>query len=213
MGQDSESSSDLGMYLVQSLLQTYDATHRMMERWMAHWEVEFYTSLRCTDRAERLREAAREISDFLYITAEIRRRLTAFQHARWSTADRNWFPRLSTSSERDGYNPTVHPDVDAVTGRLDSVKQNFDRLSGDIRANMDVLMLQSTATQQESTEKVQNYLGQVTGLVLVPTLIAGLFGANTALPGGGSWMGFELMMLLMILSGVAVYFVIRRLTR
>ena len=201
------------MYLVQSLLQTYEATHRMMERWMAHWEVEFYTSLQCADRAGRLKEAAGEISDYLYMTAEIRRKLTAFQHARWSTADRSWFPKLSDADKHAGPAPEAHPDVVAVTGRLDSLKQNFDRLSGDIRANMDVLMLQSTATQQESSERVQNYLGQVTGLVLVPTLIAGFFGANTALPGGGSWMGFELMTVLMIASAVVVYFVIRRLTR
>lgn len=207
-----KTSGDLGICLVRSLLHTYDATHRMMERWMADWEVEFYTSLKCSDRADRLKEAASEISDFLYMTAEIRRKLTAFQHARLSAPDRTWFPRVSdhTDPREEGL---TDGQVNALVSALDSAKQNFDRLSGDIRANMDVLMLQSTATQQESTERVQNYLGKVTGLVLVPTLIAGLFGANTQLPGLGSWMGFELMLFLMMVSAVAVYFVIRRIAR
>jgi Mg2+ and Co2+ transporter CorA len=74
-------------------------------------------------------------------------------------------------------------------------------------------MLQSTATQQESTERLQRLLGKVTGLVLVPTLVAGLFGANTELPGRGTWLGFELMMILIVLTAITAYFVIRRLTR
>jgi len=67
--------------------------------------------------------------------------------------------------------------------------------------------------KQEATEKLQGYLSKVTGLVLVPTLVAGLFGANTRLPGGGSWMGFELMVLLMVVSAIAVYLVIRKMTK
>ena len=72
-------------------------------------------------------------------------------------------------------------------------------------------MLQSSHVQQKSAERVQGYLGRVTGLVLVPTFVAGLFGANTALPGGGSWMGFEIMLVLMLISSVAVFFVLRRI--
>jgi Mg2+ and Co2+ transporter CorA len=78
---------------------------------------------------------------------------------------------------------------------------------------MDLLMLQSAATQQESTERLQGYLGKVTGLVLVPTLVAGFFGANTRLPGGGNWLGLELMVMLMVLSAVGVFLVIRRISQ
>jgi hypothetical protein len=77
---------------------------------------------------------------------------------------------------------------------------------------MDLLMLHSQATQQESAERLQGYLGKVTGLVLVPTLVAGLFGANTQLPGLGSWMGFEIMLILMVLSAIAVYLAIHKLS-
>lgn len=201
-------SSDLGVLLAQALVDTYDSSHRMMEAWMASWEVDFYTSLKRRDKAERLREAAGEISDFLYMTAEIRRRLTAFQHARRSTASRTWFPQASQGGTSSPDSPDDHEAV--MSNQVSSAKKGFDDLSGDIRANMDVLMLQSTATQQEATEKVQNTMGWITGVVLVPTLIAGLFGANTRLPGGGSWLGFEMMLALMIVSAVLVYFLIRK---
>lgn len=208
-----KTSSDLGLFLVKSLTHTYEASHRMMQRWMASWEVEFYTSLKSSDRAGRLKAAAKEISDFLSITADIRRRLTGFQHARLSTADKTWFPDVtghsSSSAGASGKTSPVHSLVES----LDVAKEGFDRLSQDIRANMDVLMLQSTATQQEASERVQSYLGKVTGLVLVPTFIAGLFGANTRVPGGGSWGGFELMLVLMLVSAVAVYLIMRGITK
>jgi Mg2+ and Co2+ transporter CorA len=44
----------------------------------------------------------------------------------------------------------------------------------------------------------------VAGLVLVPTLVVGIFGANTELPGEGSWLGFVLMIALMlVLAGLS----------
>lgn len=209
----SKTSGDLGVYLVRALIDTYDATHRMMERWMAGWEVEFYTTLKDTERAAALRRAGRELSDFLYMAAEIRRRLTAFQHARWSTADRTWFPRVSGHEPGGVRSATAPAQIQALVEELASAKENFDRLSSDIRADMDVLMLQNTAVQQENAERVQGYLGRVTALVLVPTLIAGIFGANTRLPGGGAWSGFEVMVVLMVISGVGVFYAIRRLSR
>jgi hypothetical protein len=209
----SKTSGDLGIYLVRALIDTYDATHRMMERWMAAWEVAFYTTLKGGERAAGLRAAGSELSDFLYMSAEIRRRLTAFQHARWSTADRTWFPRVAGHEPGGVRSATAPAQIQALVEELASAKENFDRLSSDIRADMDVLMLQNTAVQQESTERVQGYLGRVTALVLVPTLIAGIFGANTRLPGGGAWSGFEVMVVLMVISGVGVFYAISRLSQ
>lgn len=64
--------------------------------------------------------------------------------------------------------------------------------------------------QREADEAFQKQLGKVTALLLVPTLIAGIFGANTQLPGGGRWWGFEIMLLLMFVSSLAVYLYIIR---
>jgi Mg2+ and Co2+ transporter CorA len=184
----------------------------MMERWLAAWEVDFSTSLKKPDRAARLKSAATDLSDFLHMTAEVRRRLTAFHHARLSTADETWFP-LRDDSDHGRPDDAQKAAEDYASAKVKAARDHFDGLSADIQANMDLLMLQSTATQQEASEKVQNSMGLITGLVLVPTFIAGLFGANTRLPGGGTWGGFDLMMLLMIFSAVVVFFFIRKLSK
>jgi Mg2+ and Co2+ transporter CorA len=207
-----KTSGDLGVYLARSLVDTYGASHRMMERWAEAWESIFYTSLTCSDKAARLKEAAGEISDLLSMVAEFSRRLTAFDHGRWSTVDKSWFPAVSDRDKRIVEPEKQSPQVDALAESIRSTKEKLALLSVHIRADLDLLMLQSTATQQESSEKLQDYLGKVTGLVLVPSLVVGLFGANTRLPGQGSWGGFELMLVLMLVSSIAVYLAIHKLT-
>jgi Mg2+ and Co2+ transporter CorA len=49
----------------------------------------------------------------------------------------------------------------------------------------------------------------VTSVLLVPTFIAGTFGANTEIPGQGKWWGFVLMVILMVLGAVGTYALIR----
>lgn len=208
-----KTSGDLGMYLARSLVDTYDASHRMMERWVSSWEVAFYKSLSSKEKAAALKEAAGEISNLLSMVGEFRRRLTAFEHARWSTTDKSWFPNLTDRDEDAATESEESTQVVALANTIGAAETNFNLLAENIRADINLLMLQSTATQQESTERLQGYLGKVTGLVLVPTLVAGLFGANTELPGGGHWLGFELMVVLMIVSAVVVYLAIRRIGR
>lgn len=204
---------DLGLYLTRSLIDTYGASHRTMERWVESWEVDFAKSLSSSEKAKKLNEAAGEISNSLSMAGEFRRRLTAFQHARWTTTDKSWFPALSDRDLDIAETEDQSRQLTELDKSLRSADEKLALLSQDIRADMDLLMLHSTATQQEATERLQGYVAKVTGLVLVPTLVAGLFGANTRLPGGGSWMGFELMLILMVLSAVAVYFVIRKLVQ
>ncbi len=206
-----KTSSDLAVYLSRALLATYEASHRMMERWVAGWEVSFYRSLSSSKKAENLKEAAGEISNLLSMVGEFRRRLTAFEHARWVTTDKTWFPNVSdvdkVSEEGDKSEQGV------LASSLEAAEKSFELLSDTIRADINLLMLQNTATQQESTERLQRYLGKVTGLVLVPTLVVGFFGANTELPGRASWLGFEIMLVLMLLTGVVAYLALRRLSR
>jgi len=211
---DGKSSGDLGLYLARSLAATYGASYRMMERWVELWEVNFFKSLGGRpDRASLLREAAEEISNSLSMVAEFRRRISALEHARWSTTDKCWFPRLTDHGNSGVKEEDRSEQAKGLETYIQSEEKKLTRLSADIRADMDLLMLQSAATQQASSERLQSRLGLVTGLVLVPTLVVGMFGANTELPGRNNWLGFELMLAFMVISGVAVYLSIRKLTR
>jgi hypothetical protein len=51
----------------------------------------------------------------------------------------------------------------------------------------------------------------VTSLLLVPTFISGLFGANTTVPGQGHWSGLVLMVSVMVLGAGTTFALIRRI--
>lgn len=209
-GPGEKSAADLGIYLARSLVATYGASLRMLQRWVSTWEVAFYKTLGAEDGGKRLKDAAREISNFLSMVAEFSRCVTAFKLAGEEMPNKTWFPDRSPAIGSAGGHGTQ---AEILAAAVESAERKLERISEEIRADMDLLMIQSQAHQQEASERLQGYLGKVTGLVLVPTFVAGLFGANTALPGGGSWMGFEIMLLLMAISAAASYLVIRRLIR
>ncbi len=208
-GNNMRTAGDLGMALARELAHTFAASQRMIERWVQSTEVEFFDHL--SNEADGADAAAAEIRHMLAIVGEFRRSLTAFEHARTATADRSWFPRLSGPPKGD-----ENPAVQALAGIIEGAQEKLEVVFKAIRADMDLLMLQSMGRQQRASEDqqrasvaLQDKITKVTVLFLVPTLIAGIFGANTALPGGDRWVGFELMLALMVFSSVAVYAIIR----
>jgi hypothetical protein len=206
-------SGDLGMVFARELADAYAASQRMIERWVQRTEVQFFDGL--SEEADVADGAAPEIPHMLAMVGEFRRCLTAFEHARTSTADRSWFPRLSGDGEGD-----ANAAVKALLGIIEGAQKKLDVVFGAIRADVDLLMLQGMGRQQRANESqeqarldLQDKITRVTVLFLVPTLIAGIFGANTQLPGGGRWFGFDLMLILMVLSSLGIYLLIKTTRR
>ena len=211
-------SGDLAVYLARSLVSTFGASLRMVQRWVSSWEVTFFKTLGGDEPGGRrdsvsLKDAAREISNFLAFVGEFARSVNAFGLAADEMPNDTWFADTVSRSKDETGEPGVSDHVKAVDAAVEAAVHKLSRLYDEIRADMDLLMVQSQARQQEASERLQGYLGKVTGLILVPTFVAGLFGANTALPGQETWFGFELMVLLMIASAGASYWVIRRVMR
>jgi len=202
----SPTGSDLGLLLAQTLVDTHGATHRMMQAWLADWEVGFYSRLG-EQGPEDLQQTSRDLDALLAPVAEARRRVTGLLYARTETRDRSWLaptpPGPGQTTNPKGPHPLTEPLHDAL-------KDHDTALNGQIeaiRADMDVVVLRSSAAQQESSNALQKNLGLLTGLVLFPTLIAGIFGANTTLPGGETWRGFTYMLASMTVSVfVALFF-------
>jgi hypothetical protein len=71
--------------------------------------------------------------------------------------------------------------------------------------------LEVAQESQSSGDRFQRVVSVLGATVLGPTLVVGLFGANTALPGRGTWWGLVLMIALMVVSAVALLVVLRRL--
>lgn len=200
-------SSDLGLALATELVRTYIGSQGAFERWTADWEVRVFGSLNGADRLDVLKGASREISNYLYLNAEIRRGLSAFLHGQFATSDEQWFPRVT----RDGESAPAA--VADLTQAAYGVREDYERIATNIRVNMDALMLQLAAAEHDHATRGAEMVELVSALILVPGLIVGFFGANTWLPGGGTTFGFIAMLALMAGSSLLVLTLLRRRRR
>jgi Mg2+ and Co2+ transporter CorA len=198
-------SSDLGLALATELVRTYEGSQRAFERWTADWEVRVFGSLNGPERLDVLKGASREISNYLYLNAEIRRGLSSFMHGQLATSDEHWFPRVSHAPGE-----TTPGAVTYLTESAYRVREDYERIATNIRVNMDALMLQLSAAEHDHAAKSQDMLELVSALILVPGLIVGFYGANTYLPGGGKPIGFVAMLALMVVGSAAVLALLRR---
>lgn len=214
------SPGDIGTGLAFQLIQTMPVAFRELEAWLQRWEMNHYRE-RCDAHGGSPSTApdTATLNSLLSLVSEFRRRAAAEESSRGVTEESPWFDGVSDCK--------LDERADHV---IDSILAKLDRLFDNVRADMELVTMNSIAEQARASasqasevaettrlikergaadERFQNQLGKVTALLLVPTLIAGMFGANTALPGGGSWMGFELMLVLMVVSSLLVFLYIR----
>jgi hypothetical protein len=177
-------AGDLGTLALHELVLTYPSASRVMNSWLEQWELDFH---RRYDKTER-----HTLIDVRSLLAELEERLRAIERPESDARD-SWFTGLSD----DKWARRVHR---LVQRALDDVES----IHGTLRAALDLLGVHATAQhlsiaqrQAAQAEKLQTALALVTSILLVPTFIAGLFGANTMIPGQGKWWGFVLMLILM----------------
>ena len=214
-GAGEPTAGDLGVVLARTLIDTYEATYRMMERWLSDWEVDFSRLIKSAESPD-LKLQQIQISTYLHMASEVHRRVKAFEHATHSSIDSTWFSGMTPLTTK----PAPKNDrsqFEELTGGVQAALKNFGTVKVDVRTNMEQLVLQgskalqeTSAKLQESSSDVEKSLALITGLVLVPSLVVGIFGANTRLPGGGTWIGFELMLALMAVSGFVVFLFIKK---
>jgi Mg2+ and Co2+ transporter CorA len=212
-GKRTSTPGDLGTEILSCLTATYKHAHRRLESWLQLWELELH-------KARLKNMETRTLHDLFALVNEFRRRLSAMNYARSVTDDNTWFPESDEVADK------------AADAMLDRTLKKLALLFENIRADMELvtmehvvqqavsaaqqaaLVAKSTQIMQEqriANEHFQDRLAKVTALLLVPTLIAGIYGANTRLPGGGRWAGFEAMVVLMVIASAAVYmFMLRR---
>ena len=199
---------DLGLHLATALVDTYRQAHRQAEAWLEQWE---FKHLQRLDSPETV-----SLSSMISLVADFRRRLSAFNQAREVTTDRTWFSYVSDSDQAER--------MDAVLDRaLKNLKLLFEAVRSDIelvtmkaisKQAEDVARTANLAAQQRvAGERLRGQLEKIAALLLIPALIAGIFGANTQLPGYGQWFGFIAMLVLMVLSVGAAFAYIRNRDR
>jgi hypothetical protein len=189
-------AGDLATLVLHELVLTYPSAARVMLSWLEQWELDFH---RRFDRTER-----HTLIDVRSLLAELEERLAAIERPEEDPVEA-WFTGLSS----DRWARRVH---DLVERALSDARA----IHGTHRAALDLLGVHSAAQhlhlaeeQAARSRRLQGALAVVTAVLLVPTLIAGLFGSNTQVPGQGQWWGFYLMLGLMV-GGAAITY---RLTR
>jgi Mg2+ and Co2+ transporter CorA len=82
-------------------------------------------------------------------------------------------------------------------------------LSDRLRSALDLVQLQLAQVQGRKTERLQQKVEIIAAVLLVPTLVAGAYGANTDFPGLGAEWGTVAMLVLMVVGGVGTFLFLR----
>lgn len=189
-------AGDLATLVLHELVLTYPSSARVMLSWLEQWELDFH---RRYDKTER-----HTLIDVRSLLAELEERLRAIERPEADAAD-SWFIGLSTEKWPE-----------RVQKLIDRALSDVQSLHSTLRSSLDLLAVHATAQQlrlaqdqAKAQEKLQGALALVTSVLLVPTFIAGTFGANTEVPGQGKWWGFGVMVILMVLGALGTWALIR----
>lgn len=205
-------AADLGVLILEELAKTHRPARRHLTRGIERWEVSYFNEdgLSYSEEDGTFRQRLEQLIQLRGAIGDFHDRLSEMNVEREDAAE-SWF------------NGVTIPEVAARTDqRIDSSLDELDRLRDQVRASLELMHSQTAARQlelsrkqQASSERLQTKIELITSAFLVPTLIAGIFGANTALPGGNSphrWLGFEFMVATMV-AGALIVFVVLRLLR
>jgi hypothetical protein len=189
-------AGDLATLILHELVLTYPSASRVMNSWLEQWELDFHKRF---DKTER-----HTLIDVRSLLAELEERLVAIERPEAEAAD-SWFTGLTSDKW-----------AERVQRLVDRSLRDLAAIHGTLRASLDLLAVHATAqqlklaqAQAQGQERLQTALALVTSVLLVPTFIAGFFGANTQVPGQGKWWGFVLMVALMVLGAIGTWAAIR----
>lgn len=194
---DSKGSTvgDIGLLILHELAASYEQPARTLLAWLEQWELAFYKD-HLTD--------LHALTELRGLVAEYRKRLSPLD-VRREQALESWFAdstleNVATSTDRL---------IDEALGYSRSLNDELRRCFELVHGYQTTQHLKLAEEQTKNQEQLKTRLELIAAILLVPALVAGVYGANTRLPGGNSWVGFALMLALMAASAVLTLFLIR----
>jgi hypothetical protein len=180
-------AGDLGLAVMAELAESYTHARRTLYAWHEAWELDFYR--------RRHNSETETLHDLRTLSARLREHLEALNRPGMSrNPDLIWFSHS-----------TARSDAERVDDLIDRALANLRALSDILRSSTDVVATMSSSQQTRQAERFQELITLVAAVLLVPTLVAGIYGANTRLPGGNDWNGFALMIVTMVVSAALTY--------
>jgi hypothetical protein len=184
-------AGDLGVMVLHELAHSYTGARRVLWAWHESWELDFYEQRHRTER-ETLRQLRGQIKAFS-------QRLESLNQPGMSRNPKLiWFDHV-----------TDHEEAERVDDLIDRALADLRALTDVLRTSTDLFATEAFSHQSRQTERFQELASAVAAVLLVPTLVVGFFGANTRIPGQGSWAGLGYMTAAMIVSAIVTYLVIR----
>jgi hypothetical protein len=189
-------AGDLGLRILDRLVDTYPDVRQALFDWLEAWELDLYR--RCeTDAAP----DRRTLIELRALTFQYRKSIAPLNAAR-GKARTYWFADVTDADE-----------AERIDDRIDRALRAVTELSDRLRSALDLVQLQLAQVQGRRTERLQQKVELIASVLLVPTLIAGSYGANTKFPGLNEEWGTTMMLVLMAVGGAGTYVLLRWLRR
>jgi hypothetical protein len=189
-------AGDLGLRIIDRLVDTYPDVRQALFDWLEAWELDLYR--RCETEAAPDR---RTLIELRALTFQYRKAIAPLNAAR-GKARTYWFADVTDADE-----------AERIDDRIDRALRAVTELSDRLRSALDVVQLQLAQVQGRRTERLQQKVELIASVLLVPTLIAGSYGANTKFPGLNEAWGTTMMLVLMVVGGLGTYVFLRWVRR
>lgn len=165
------SAGDLALLVLHELTLTYEAAYRQFYDWEEEWELDFYRRPERVDRATLLeiRAASAVLRDWLNPLSRSGVR---------EDVDKAWFPGITGTPAAGGHGLALRVD-EQIERSLKELREFADTL----RSAYDLLQLREADRERERDDKFQRNIAVGGSAILIPTLVAGIMGANTWVPG------------------------------
>jgi Mg2+ and Co2+ transporter CorA len=200
-------ASDLALLVLHELALTYAPAYRQFYDWLEEWELDFYRRPKRIDRDTLLevRAAAAILRDWLGPLNPPGMR---------EDARKAWFPHITGSSSEGAYKKALK-----VDDRIDRALAGLRDFNDTIRSAYDLLQLRERERERERDDDFQRTIAVGGSAILIPTLVAGIMGANTWVPGqwreenGPPHWAFAVLVAIVMASGFFAWLVIHRAHR
>ena len=189
-------AGDLGLIVIERLVDTYPDVRQALFDWLEAWELDLYR--RCDTDGPPDRRTLIELRALVF---QFRKTIAPLNAARGG-ARTYWFADVTSAEE-----------AERIDDRIDRALRVAIELSDRLRSALDLVQLQLAQVQGRKTERLQEKFELVAAVLLVPTLVAGAYGANTDFPGVGEEWGTVAMFVLMALGGLLTLTLLRWLRR
>lgn len=204
---DLETAGDVALLVLKELALTYAPAYRQFYVWQEEWELDFYRRPERIDRDTLLEVRA--------LAAVFRDWLSPLNPAGMrDDAGKAWFPGISGTRERGGHRLALK-----IDDRIDTALRDLRDFTDVLRSSYDLLQLRESERERERDDKFQRNIAVGGSAILIPTLVAGVMGANTWVPGqwrdpgGPPHWAFLVLVAIVILSGAIAWYAIHRIQK